>query len=144
MLAETHSGMIKWFEQCGFKTNLPYAYLRIGPKTPEILPRHRAGALASRLRYRRRLHSRRKVDRLYWQERLGKVAPFRRAGRHRAQFPAERAITVLKGIDIQVGRTGALTPVGKLEPVGVGGVIVQGERDPAQRGLISPVLPARG
>jgi DNA ligase (NAD+) len=121
MPAQTQSGMIKWFEHCGFTTN-PLA--RLCASVEELLKFYR-GIEQERSHLDYDIDGVvYKVDRLDWQERLGFVSRSPRwAIAHK--FPAERAITVLKGIDIQVGRTGALTPVGKLEPVGVGGVIVQ-------------------
>ncbi|HWX82565.1 MAG TPA: NAD-dependent DNA ligase LigA [Xanthobacteraceae bacterium] len=117
----TQSGMIGWFERCGFSTN-PLTKL--------------CHSVEQLIAFHRRIEEQRaaldydidgvvyKVDRLDWQERLGFVSRTPRwAIAHK--FPAERAMTVLRDIEIQVGRTGSFTPVGKLEPVGVGGVIVQ-------------------
>ncbi len=121
MPADTQSGMIKWFETCGFKTN---PLTKICRATDELLAFHRD------------IEKRRakldydidgvvyKVDRIDQQERLGFVSRDPRwAIAHK--FPAERAITVIRGVLITVGRTGVLTPTAQLEPVGVGGVVVQ-------------------
>ncbi len=121
MPADTQSGMIKWFERCGFKTN---PLTRLCRSVDELLVFHREiETQRSHLDYDIDgvVY---KVDRIDWQERLGFVSRTPRwAIAHK--FPAERAMTVLRDIEIQVGRTGSFTPVGKLEPVGVGGVIVQ-------------------
>jgi DNA ligase (NAD+) len=119
--ADTQSGMIKWFAACGFKTN---------PLT------RTCRAVEQLLRFHREIELERgsldydidgvvyKVDRIDWQERLGFVSRSPRwAIAHK--FPAEKATTVIRDIEINVGRTGALTPVAKLEPVNVGGVVVQ-------------------
>src|SRR6478752_1888105 len=121
MPADTQSGMIKWFEACGFKTN---PLTKLCRTTEELIAFHRK-IEEGRARLDYDIDGVvYKVDRIDWQERLGFVSRTPRWGiAHK--FPAERAITILKDIEIQVGRTGALTPVGKLDPVGVGGVIVQ-------------------
>jgi DNA ligase (NAD+) len=120
MPADTQSGMIEWFEACGFQTN---PLTKVRHSTEQLLAFHRD------------IEQRRakldyeidgvvyKVDRLDWQERLGFVSRSPRwAIAHK--FPAERAVTVVRGVLITVGRTGVLTPTAQLEPVGVGGVMV--------------------
>src|SRR3974390_3391226 len=121
MPADTQSGMVKFFERCGFTTN-PLA--KLVRSVEDLLAFHREiETHRSHLNYDIDgvVY---KIDRIDWQKRLGFVSRTPRwAIAHKS--PAERATTVLRDIELQVGRTGALTPVGKLEPVGVGGVIVQ-------------------
>jgi DNA ligase (NAD+) len=121
MPEDTQSGMIGWFERCGFKTN---PLTKLCHSVEQLIAFHRKIEEArSHLDYDIDgvVY---KIDRIDWQERLGFVSRTPRWGiAHK--FPAERAMTVLRDIEIQVGRTGSFTPVGKLEPIGVGGVIVQ-------------------
>ncbi len=118
---QTQSGMIRWFERCGFHTN---PLTKLCRSVEELIAFHR-GIEEQRSHLDYDIDGVvYKVDRIDWQERLGFVSRTPRwAIAHK--FPAERAMTVLRDIEIQVGRTGSFTPVGKLEPVGVGGVIVQ-------------------
>ena len=119
--APTQSGMIEWMDAIGFKTNPLWKIVR---SVDEMLAFHRdIGEKRAKLDYDIDgvVY---KLDRLDWQERLGFVSRSPRwAIAHK--FAAEQATTVLRDIEIQVGRTGALTPVAKLEPVTVGGVVVQ-------------------
>jgi DNA ligase (NAD+) len=121
MPADTQSGMLKWFAASGFKTN---SLGKLCKSVDELLTFHRDIELKRAtldydidgVVY--------KVNRLDWQGRLGFVSRSPRwAIAHK--FAAEKAMTVVRDVEIQVGRTGALTPVAKLEPVSVGGVVVQ-------------------
>jgi DNA ligase (NAD+) len=121
MPADRQSAMIKWLGSIGFHVNPKW---QLCHSTEELLKfHHELETQRARLDYDIDgvVY---KVDRLDWQERLGFVSRSPRwATAHK--FAAERATTLVRDIEIQVGRTGALTPVAKLEPVGVGGVIVQ-------------------
>ena len=118
--AETHSGMVAAFGRWGLKTN-PLA--KLCATTNELIAHYRSiEAQRADLPYDIDgvVY---KVDDLGYQSRLGFVSRAPRwAVAHK--FPAERATTRLLAIDIQVGRTGSLTPVARLEPVTVGGVVV--------------------
>lgn len=120
MPATTQSAMIACFAQWGFQTNPAFV---------------QANSAAQLIDHWRTIEQQRaslgydidgmvyKIDRLDYQQRLGFVSRAPRwAIAHK--FPAEQATTILRAIDIQVGRTGALTPVAKLQPVTVGGVVV--------------------
>ncbi len=119
--ADTQHGMLAWMDKAGFVVN---PLTRLCKALDEVLAFYRQiGEDRASLDYDIDgvVY---KIDRLDWQERLGFVSRNPRwAIAHK--FAAEQATTILNGIDIQVGRTGALTPVARLAPVTVGGVVVQ-------------------
>ena len=119
--ADTQHGMLAWMDKAGFVVN---PLTKLCKDLDEVLAFYRKigedraslGYDIDGVVY--------KIDRLDWQQRLGFVSRNPRwAVAHK--FAAEQATTILNGIDIQVGRTGALTPVARLAPVTVGGVVVQ-------------------
>lgn len=120
MPADTQMGMVEALQNYGFRTN---ALMVLCQSAEELLEHYHAieeqratlGYDIDGVVY--------KVNDLSLQQRLGFVSRNPRwAIAHK--FPAEKAFTILRDIDIQVGRTGALTPVARLEPVTVGGVVV--------------------
>ena len=117
----TQSGMEKWFARCGFKIN---PLTKVCRSTEALLAFHHEIELErgtldydiDGVVY--------KVDRIDWQDRLGYISRSPRwALAHK--FSPKKATTIVRAIDIQVGRTGALTPVARLAPVSIGGVVVQ-------------------
>jgi DNA ligase (NAD+) len=140
---DSQSAMIDWFRALGFPVN---------PLTV------RCDSADELLAHYRAIEARRaslgydidgvvyKVDSLELQRRLGFVSRSPRwAIAHK--FPAEKATTVLEAIEIQVGRTGALTPVAKLRPVTVGGVVVSNatlHNEDYIRGIGNDGQPIRG
>lgn len=121
MPAATQSDMMRWFASCGFKTN---PLTRTCHSDRELLAFHQeVEEIRAKLDYDVDgvVY---KVDRIDWQNKLGSIARSPRwAIAHK--FPPERAVTVLTDIEMQVGRTGVLTPVAKLEPINIGGVVVR-------------------
>ena len=119
--ADTQTGMIEAFARWGLPTN---PLMRLCKSADDLIAYHKEiGEQRATLDYDIDgvVY---KVDRLDLQQRLGFVSRSPRwALAHK--FAAEQATTILRDIEIQVGRTGALTPVAKLEPVTVGGVVVQ-------------------
>ena len=120
MPSATQFGMIECFKSWGFKTN---PLTRRCSSVDELLERYRAieveranlGYDIDGVVY--------KVDDLNLQARLGFVSRSPRwALAHK--FPAQKAVTVVEAIEINVGRTGSLNPIAKLRPVTVGGVVV--------------------
>jgi DNA ligase (NAD+) len=120
LAAHTQAGVYEQFARWGLPLN---PLMRVCASTAEVLEFHRAmaeqraslGYDIDGVVY--------KLNRLDWQQRLGFVSRAPRwAIAHK--FPAEEVTTRLNDIEIQVGRTGALTPAAKLEPVTVGGVVV--------------------
>ncbi|MBL8589095.1 MAG: NAD-dependent DNA ligase LigA [Methylobacteriaceae bacterium] len=120
-LATTQHGVIAAFARLGLPTN---PRVRLCHSLEEMLAAYRA-LEADRARLGYDIDGVvYKVDDLALQARLGFVSRAPRwASAHK--FPAQRATTTLRDIEIQVGRTGALTPVARLDPVTVGGVVVQ-------------------
>jgi DNA ligase (NAD+) len=119
--ADTQSGMLQWMKRAGLPVN---PLTKVCKSTDEVLTFYRnieakrasLGYDIDGVVY--------KVNRIDWQDRLGFVSRSPRwAIAHK--LAAQQATTVLESIDIQVGRTGALTPVARLAPVTVGGVVVQ-------------------
>ncbi len=118
--AETQMGVVRAFESFGLPVNPLMVVCR---STEELIAHYRrieAGRATLGYDIDGVVY---KVDSLALQSRLGFVSRSPRwATAHK--FPAEKAMTLLRGIEINVGRTGALTPIARLEPVTVGGVVV--------------------